>query len=92
LKLKLPKTKIIPFGLNENQKWNVRTMGNKVRFQDLETGRLYVIPPAIARALADNLKYAARHAEFTTVALPQEGLFNGQPAPQDPGLPGSERG
>jgi hypothetical protein len=50
-------------------------MGNKVRLQDMETGHLYILHPAFARALADNLKYAARHAEFMLVPVEQDPPF-----------------
>lgn len=75
MKIKLPKTKLVPFGPEANQKWNVRVMGNKVRLQDMETGSLYLLPPVLARLLADALKYAAHHAEVHEVPKEQEPLF-----------------
>ena len=59
---KTPKTKTVPYGHEEAQVFQIRTQGQHVRFQDMETARLYLLEPETVRSLIQALMYAAHHA------------------------------
>jgi hypothetical protein len=60
---KKPKIKNIPYGLEAAQHFQVRPQGQHVRFQDMETARLYLLEPKTTQALIQALMYAAHHAQ-----------------------------
>jgi hypothetical protein len=67
---KTTKPKFVKYGLGERDGILVRVQGVRVRMQDQDLGKLYILDPAVARELASALNYAAHHAERPT--LPPE--------------------
>lgn len=57
------KIKAVPYGSGEREQLQVRTQGVKVRMQDQDMGKPYILDPLVARRLAAALTYAAHHAE-----------------------------
>lgn len=82
--MRLPKTKEIPYGEGKYEKLSVRIQNHQVRIQDMKSGALYLLDPAIARRFAAALTYSAHHAEIYRLPTGEQ---DGKPASTDQRVP-----